>query len=146
MLSHQVRACMCFCVSAHSLILVSAAVAACTCVWFRLQLAHRISGLCFTSLSLPHYPPTLPLFPPHTFPQFFFSPALLVPALLPARIWTGGGSTVVKWGPTMRCKLDRCVSGMKRTGWITWSSRVWKKVHSLPIELLTKDLAANKGG
>lgn len=42
----------------------------------------------------------------------------------------------------MRCKLERCVSGMKRTGWVTWSSRVWKRVHSLPIELLTTDLLA----
>lgn len=42
----------------------------------------------------------------------------------------------------MRCKLEMCVSGMKRTGWVTWSSRVWKKVHSLLIELLTMDLFA----
>lgn len=40
----------------------------------------------------------------------------------------------------MRCRLEMCVSGMKRTGWVTWSSRVWKKVHSLLIELLTMDL------
>lgn len=45
----------------------------------------------------------------------------------------------------MRCKLERCVSGMKRTGWVMWSSRVWKKVDSAATELLTKDLlAANK--
>lgn len=31
---------------------------------------------------------------------------------------------------------------MKRTGWVIWSSRVWKKVYSLPMELLTKDLLA----
>lgn len=42
----------------------------------------------------------------------------------------------------MRCKLERCVSGMKRTGWVMWSSRVWKKVESLPMELLTRDLLA----
>lgn len=48
----------------------------------------------------------------------------------------------VKAGLTMRCKLERCVSGMKRTGWVTWSSRVWKRVLSLPMELLTTDLLA----
>ena len=42
----------------------------------------------------------------------------------------------------MRCKLEKCVSGMKRTGWVPWSSRVWKKVQSLPTELLTRDLLA----
>lgn len=42
----------------------------------------------------------------------------------------------------MRCKLERCVSGMKRTGWVMWSSRVWKKVYSVPMELLTTDLLA----
>lgn len=45
---------------------------------------------------------------------------------------------------TMRCKLERCVSGMKRTGWMTWSSRVLKKVHSFPTELLTNNLEASK--
>lgn len=44
----------------------------------------------------------------------------------------------------MRCKLDRCASGIKRTGWVMWSSTVWKKVQSLPMELLTKDLAEKK--
>lgn len=45
---------------------------------------------------------------------------------------------------TTRCRLERCVSGMKRTGRVTWSSRVWKKVNSLPMELLTTDLLAAK--
>lgn len=47
-----------------------------------------------------------------------------------------------KVGLTMRCRLEMCVSGMNRTGWVTWSSKVWKKVHSLLIELLTMDLFA----
>lgn len=45
---------------------------------------------------------------------------------------------------TTRCRLERCVSGMKRTGRVMWSSRVWKKVNSLPMELLTTDLLAAK--
>lgn len=49
-----------------------------------------------------------------------------------------------KAGPTVRCMLEMCVSGMKSTGWVTWSSRVWKKVHSLLIELLTMDLSAGE--
>lgn len=44
----------------------------------------------------------------------------------------------------MRCRLEMCVSGMKSTGWVTWSSTVWKKVHSLLIELLTMDLFAEE--
>lgn len=44
----------------------------------------------------------------------------------------------------MRCRLEMCVSGMKSTGWVTWSSTVWKKVHSLLIELLTMDLFAGE--
>lgn len=42
----------------------------------------------------------------------------------------------------MRCRLEMCVSGMNSTGWVTWSSTVWKKVDSLLIELLTMDLFA----
>lgn len=44
----------------------------------------------------------------------------------------------------MRCRLEMCVSGMKSTGWVIWSSRVWKKVHSPLIELLTMDLFAGE--
>lgn len=55
-------------------------------------------------------------------------------------------SKYIKATPTMRCKQERCVSGMKRTGWVTWSSRVWKKVDSLAMELLCDDLAENRGG
>jgi hypothetical protein len=44
-----------------------------------------------------------------------------------------------------RCMLERCISGMKRTGLVTWSSRVLKKVLSLPMELDTTDLMAKEG-
>lgn len=73
LLLHQV--CVYFRMSPHSLILVSVAVAACTCAWFRLQLAHLIFSL--------NPPLPSPLFPLHTFPPFFFffpPPASLVPA------------------------------------------------------------------
>ena len=54
----------------------------------------------------------------------------------------GGGGGCLTRPP--RCMVDRCVSGMKRTGWVTWSSRLLKKVHSVPIELLTKPLLAER--
>lgn len=71
LLLHQV--CVCFCVSPHSLISVSVAVAACTCAWFRLQLAHTISCLNFAD-TIPS--PSQPTFPTTYFPTvFFFTPA-----------------------------------------------------------------------
>lgn len=70
LLLHQV--CVYFRMSPHSLILVSVAVAACTCAWFRLQLAHLIFSL--------NPPLPSPLFPLHTFPPFFF---FFFPPLLP---------------------------------------------------------------
>lgn len=148
LLLHQV--CVYFRMSPHSLILVSVAVAACTCAWFRLQLAHLIFSL--------NPPLPSPLFPLHTFPPFFFFfPSCLSRACRESGVRNMIISTQeamrgeesyqqqdnrVKAGLTMRCKLERCVSGMKRTGRVTWSSRVWKKVLSLPMELLTTDLLA----
>lgn len=87
--------------------------------------------------------PFQPTFPTHIFPLFF-------PPPMPARTqrpWLTQelrGGELCKMKLTMRCRLEMCVSGMKSTGWVTWSSRVWKKVHSLLIELLTMDLFAGE--
>ena len=59
-----------------------------------------------------------------------------------------GGHRSGRWGGGLttppRCRVDRCVSGMNRTGWVTWSSKLLKKVHSAAIELLTKPLLAKR--
>lgn len=136
---HQVPTFVCIGTSPHSRGAVSVAVAARTCVWFRLQLAH----LCCFSLLTPYPPLPSPLFSLHIFPPFPPPPhrACLMPAGA-QRSWLT--QELRKAGPTMRCRLEMCVSGMKSTGWVTWSSRVWKKVHSPLIELLTMDLFAGE--
>lgn len=92
-------------------------------------------------------PESQPTFPTAYFPTVSSSFARACPnAYRDERAERGGKRIcVVRDEPTMRCKLVRWVSGMKRTGWVMWSSRVLKKVKSL--ELIPRNLlAGSKAG
>lgn len=82
---NQVPACVCIRTSPHSRGSASVAVAARTCAWFRLQLAHLCkSADTISSLSQP-------TFPTKHFPTIFFPPPCLCHACGDAKVTTDSG-------------------------------------------------------